>query len=330
MNIHPKHEIVAVARGYYALPILMALAKKGVVGDLLGDGVSVAELGGNDRNLNIVMTYLRNLGWVSLEGETYRATELGSKVLRRCGAFGILYSYRPYIRNLDELLFDAESVVHVHRDENVVGSGEAHVRKYFSRVKDIIENTQAKYILDVGCGDGTFMNYCRSVNPKLGFIGVDYSERALAVTRDKVSKDTILFQGNVSEPEITLQKVQQHGIDPADVLVSVWFIFHEVLGFADVNLTQMLQGYRKLTPKNGLIIGEIFDIPHEVLAHHHPETAVPEFNLFHDLSGQKLFSEAAWREGIEASGFTEKMFLGLDKLPMDDKDYFGSAVWHLA
>ncbi len=327
--MHTKNEIVAVARGYYALPILMALARAGIVERILEQGVDLADLKGNQRNLRICLDYLRNLGWLILEEDHYRATSLGASVLRRCGAFGILFSYRPYIANLDQLLFDDEAKVQVYRDENVVGSGEAHVRKYFSRTAEFLAASEAQYVLDVGCGDGTFLNYCREVRPDIGLIGVDYSERALEVTRNNLDAEAILFQGNVSEPEVTLEKLHRRGIDPAEILVSVWFIFHEVLGMEGIDLAAMLRGYKELSPEHGMIVGEIFDIPHEVLAEHHNEIAIPEFNLFHDLSGQKLFTRDAWQEAIAVSGFATGNFIGLDVLPWKETEYFGSAIWFL-
>ncbi|MEE8410419.1 MAG: class I SAM-dependent methyltransferase [Myxococcota bacterium] len=327
--MNPKTEIVGVARGFYALPILMTLARRGVVDRLLGDGVTLGELGGHRDNLRSVMTYLANLGWVVDDAGRYRATELGTKVLRRCGAYGILYSYRSYIANLEQILFDPEAKVHVHRDENVVGSGTAHIRKYFSRVKKAIVETEAKYILDVGCGDGTFLNYCARQRSELRLVGVDTSEVALAVTRRNLRSKATLLQGSVSEPEIIVQKLESRGISPAELMVSIWFVFHEVLGIEGVDLTRMLEGYRKLAPNHGMIIGEIFDVPSAVLAAHHDETAVPEFNLFHELSGQKLFTLDAWRESIAAAGFDVEQFIGFDELPGEERTYYGSAIWCL-
>ncbi len=327
--MHVKNEIVAIARGYYALPILISLARSGITDRLLEGGVDLEQLSGNRRNLKIVFDYLCNLGWLKADGSHYQPTRAGISVLRRSGAFGILYSYRPYIANLDQLLFDDEAKVQVYRDENVVGSGAAHVRKYFSRVSDSIRESGARYILDIGCGDGTFLNHCRGLRPDLGLIGVDYSERALEVTRANVPEDAVLFQGNVSEPEVTLAKLGRRGIDPAEILVSVWFIFHEVLGMEGIDLVRMLRGYRQLSPEHGLIIGEIFDIPRRVLAEHHNDTAIPEFNLFHDLSGQKLFTLEAWQQAIAESGFAVEQFIGLDELPWQDDVYYGSAIWYL-
>ncbi len=327
--MNPKNEIVGVARGYYALPILMALGKKGVLEKLLGEGTTLEELGGNSQHLGSVFTYLSNLGWIAQSGDRYQATELGSKVLRRSGAFGILYSYRNYIQNLDALLFDPQAQVDVHRADNVIGSGAAHERKYFSKVEAELSQTEAKWILDVGCGDGTFLDFCRRTRPDIGLIGVDFNERALDVTRQNLPDSAVLFQGNVAEPDIILHKLRQKGIDPSEVMVSVWFIFHEVLGFAGIDLTEILRGYRNICSNHGLLVGEIFDVPTDVLAHHHNESAVPEFNLFHDLSGQKLFSIQAWREHIKAAGFSESRFIGLDKLPMAEVEHFGSGIWAL-
>ena len=328
--MHIKNEIVAIARGYYALPILISLARSGITDRLLEGSVDLDQLSGNRRNLKIVLDYLCNLGWLRAEDGRYRTTQAGTSVLRRSGAFGILYSYRPYMANLDQLLFDTEAKVQVYRDENVVGSGAAHIRKYFSRVSDLIEESDAGYVLDIGCGDGTFLNHCRGLRPDIGLIGVDYSERALEVTRARVPADAVLFQGNVSEPEVTRAKLERRGIDPAEIIVSVWFIFHEVLGMEGIDLTRMLGGYRQLSPEHGLIIGEIFDVPRRVLAAHHNDTAIPEFNLFHDLSGQKLFTLDAWQQAIATSGFQVDEFVGLDPLSWEDSTYYGSAIWKLS
>ena len=49
--MHAKNEIVAVARGYYASPLLIALSERAVRARLMETGPVVAEIPGNSPNL---------------------------------------------------------------------------------------------------------------------------------------------------------------------------------------------------------------------------------------------------------------------------------------
>ena len=159
----------------------------------------------------------------------------------------------------------------------------------------------------------------KELNPKEDIVAV--------VTRRKVPKGTVLIRGDVADPQDTLARLCALGVSEDEILVSVWFIFHEVLGKPGIELAALLKDYRALAPEHGLLIGEIFDLPEQVLAEHHPWTAVPEFNLFHELSGQKLLSLPAWESAIEASGYSVCSFIGLD--PLGELPHYGSGIWYL-
>ena len=103
-------------------------------------------------------------------------TEKGYFFNKRCSSYGVTTSYLPLLNNLDKLISKKENIVwmrdkkgyelHVMRKMNVWGSGGAH-KFYFKKIDDLIINifnqdikNQPKGIIDMGCGDGTFLEHC--------------------------------------------------------------------------------------------------------------------------------------------------------------------------
>ena len=109
------------------------------------------------------------------KNDTYRFTYEGLFFAKRASAYGVTVSYLPTFVQLDELIFgnplilktnsSNETEKHVHREMNVWGSGGIH-STYFKVIDEIIINLfnkpideQPKGILDMGCGNGAFIQH---------------------------------------------------------------------------------------------------------------------------------------------------------------------------
>lgn len=128
-------------------------------------------------------------------------------------------SYIPTFRNLDELIFGNPEILwdtppgapelHVDREMNVWGSGGAHA-SYFKKIDEIIIelfnrplDEQPKGIVDMGCGNGAFLQHIfetieqRTLRGEmldehpLFLVGADFNEAALRVTRANLTKADI-------------------------------------------------------------------------------------------------------------------------------------------
>jgi hypothetical protein len=142
----------------------------------------------------------------------------------------------PTFRKMDDLLFGNPSILrntsqhdeelHVDREMNVWGSGGAH-SEYFKIVDAIIIelfnrpiHEQPKGILDMGCGNGAFLQHIYEVIERqtqrgrildeypLFHIGVDYNEAALKVTRANLIKADIwakVIWGDIGRPDVLAQ-----------------------------------------------------------------------------------------------------------------------------
>ncbi|MBS1955146.1 MAG: class I SAM-dependent methyltransferase [Cyanobacteria bacterium SZAS-4] len=205
-----------------------------------------------------ILDFFAYLGWFEKKAQTYRFTEKGLFFARRASAYGVTVSYIPTFRNLDELIFgNAEILVntkpempelHVDREMNVWGSGGAHM-SYFKKIDEVIIelfngplDEQPKGIVDMGCGNGAFLQHIFEVISQrtlrgemledypLLLVGADFNEVALRVTRANLTKADIWAKvtwGNIGRPDLLAHDLNEnYGIALEDLLNVRTFLDH--------------------------------------------------------------------------------------------------------
>ncbi|MBI45294.1 MAG: polyketide synthase [Candidatus Marinimicrobia bacterium] len=185
-------------------------------------------------------------------------TEKGKFLNDRLAAYGVTSSYLPLLSNLKSIISKNTNLVwkrdktgneiHVNRGMNVWGSGGAH-KYYFKQIDKIIIdifnkniNEQPKGIIDIGCGDGSFLKHCFDIiknNTKRGLtlqehpitlIGVDINKEARIASRRKLNSyniNNIILNGNISSPESLNKKLSlEYNTDLNDFLSTRTFLDH--------------------------------------------------------------------------------------------------------
>ena len=150
--------------------------------------------------------------------------------MTRSSSYGVTVSYLNTFNNLPTMLTKnpnfiwerskENNEIHVNRKMNVWGSGGSH-KAYFKKIDSIIIdifnkniNKQPKGIIDIGCGDGTFLKHLYDLimtktirkkhikNHPLVLIGLDINKKARESSRKKLSNiDSIIINGNISDPK---------------------------------------------------------------------------------------------------------------------------------
>ncbi|MFN3757502.1 MAG: class I SAM-dependent methyltransferase, partial [Flavobacterium sp.] len=199
-----------------------------------------------------------HLGWFTEKNGFYQFTESGLFFAKRASAYGVTVSYLPMFRKMDELLFGnpnilkevkvGEPELHVDREMNVWGSGGAH-STYFKVVDDIIIDVfnqpielQPKGILDMGCGNGAFLQHLFEVIDRftlrgkmldehpLFLVGADYNEAALKVTRANLINADIwakVIWGDIGDPSGLANDLKEnYDIELRDLLNVRTFLDH--------------------------------------------------------------------------------------------------------
>lgn len=188
-----------------------------------------------------ILDFFAFLGWFDKKGETYSFTEKGLFFARRATAYGVTVSYIPTFRNLDELIFGNPEILtnakpempelHVDREMNVWGSGGAHM-SYFKRIDEVIIelfngplDEQPKGIVDMGCGNGAFLQHIFEVistrtlrgemleDYPLLLVGADFNEVALRVTRANLTKADIWAKvtwGDIGRPDLLARDLKEN------------------------------------------------------------------------------------------------------------------------
>ena len=254
-----EHQILKHIEGVIVAPIIVMLGVSGLFHKYFMEASFRAqEFHKDPESFKKILDFFVHLGWFNKKKETYQFTEKGLFYAKRASAYGVTVSYLPTFLELDELIFgnplvlktnspdDAEK--HVHREMNVWGSGGAH-STYFKVVDQIIINLfnkplkeQPKGILDMGCGNGAFIQHIFDVieyqtlrgkhleeHPLL-LVGADFNQAALRVTRANLIKSDIwakVIWGDIGRPDVLAKDLKEdYNIDLKDLLNVRTFLDH--------------------------------------------------------------------------------------------------------
>jgi len=207
---------------------------------------------------NTIETIFISSDLIHLENENYKITNKGKYFFNKCASYGVTCSYIPTFNKMDNILFGDCSFIwekdsennekHINRHMNVWGSGGAH-KTYFKKIDNIIISLfnkplkkQPKAILDVGCGDGTFLKHVYKIITEktlrgkhindypLGIIGIDINKAARIASRKKLNNaniENIILNGSINNPnEINKNLTNQFKINLSDCLNTRTFLDH--------------------------------------------------------------------------------------------------------
>ena len=210
------------------------------------------------RTFKWLIKILDHLNFITKEKSKYHFSSTGIYYAKRASAYGVTISYLPTFAQLDTLLKGDPNKIwqknveghesHVYRYMNVWGSGGAH-STYFKKVDQIIIelfnkpiDEQPKGLIDVGCGDGTFIDHVFDViynktergkildKHPLFIAGVDYNQKARIATKNKMKAEDIWAEvefGDISSPaSLNEMLVEKHGIELGDLLNTRTFLDH--------------------------------------------------------------------------------------------------------
>jgi SAM-dependent methyltransferase len=223
------------------------------------------------------------------------------------GWMELVHGYEEVLHALPDMLAGRRHyrVGDVQRDgEHVaVGSGRASVGFFFPLTADTIRRGGYRRVLDIGCGDATFLRYlCRAV-PGVEGVGIDLSEAAVRAAEAQIAAEGLSDRVKVicgDAFRLGDYRTELAGVDAA----TSFFVLHELCGSAgDGPLMPFLQTFRCALPNVPLIAIDAIRPTVEQMRRR-PGPAL-EYSLLHDLSGQKTLARGAWRDVFIAAGFAD-------------------------
>ncbi|RBP27747.1 hypothetical protein DFR65_10844 [Oceanihabitans sediminis] len=254
-----EKQILKHIEGCIVGPIIVLLGVNGLFHKYFMEASFTAEEYHKDpESFKKVLDFFSYLGWFQKKKNTYQFTDKGLFFAKRASAYGVTVSYLPTFLQLDELLFGNPRILktdspkqtekHVHREMNVWGSGGAHAT-YFKVIDQVIItlfnkpiDEQPKGILDMGCGNGAFIQHIFEViehqtlrgkmleeHPLL-LVGADFNQAALKVTRANLIKADIwakVIWGDIGRPDLLAKDLKEdYNIELKDLLNVRTFLDH--------------------------------------------------------------------------------------------------------
>jgi hypothetical protein len=334
-----RNRIISLLRGQAACQAIAALAEAGVAEAMLGDSFAVEDFPAlrNAKVLRSLFKYLQSLDLLtppSSEGR-YSLTSAGRTVFKRSGGFLLLSSYDPYFANLGNLLTGEEiAQPTVDRRRNVLGSGSLHSRKFFPCVWEMLDGNPPAVLIDLGCGDGTFLELACGQWPNMTPVASDMSPLAVNYSVDRLKilgrpagagivEDACAVESVCSQLPATLKSA-------SPVVVSIWFVAHEFSGGKPEVVIDFFRRLKLSLPNAEVAIAEIVAIPPDLLARNHEASIMPEFLFFHELSNQGVLSWEAWQEILKEIPYRLSAERQFDLVEGENGSTIPSSfLWHL-
>lgn len=254
-----EYQIYKHIEGVIAGPIIVLLGVNGLFHKYFMEASFTAEEYHKDpESFKKILDFFAHLGWFKKKRNTYQFTHKGLFFAKRASAYGVTVSYLPTFLQLDELIFGNPLVLktespsdtekHVHREMNVWGSGGAHAT-YFKVIDKVIIDLfnrpidlQPKGILDMGCGNGAFIEHIFNVieqqtlrgkmldDHPLFLVGADFNKAALKVTRANLIAADIwakVIWGDIGRPDLLASDLKEdYNIELQDLLNVRTFLDH--------------------------------------------------------------------------------------------------------
>ena len=321
-RIKNREEIIKLLRGFYFLPLFLNLHKLKILDKFSRDSFTdIKKL--NFKNkifLKTILNYFVRLDLFEKKKYKYKLTGFGVFILKRIGTMYILNSYKKIFNNfsynLNNTVLDQSWC---ERKDNIIGSGLIHVNKFFKPSLKLINLKETNNILDIGCGDGTFLNVIKKASDKINILGCDLSYQSVRQARSKLlfknKKKNNIFQSNGNDilrikKKLFLKKIE---LDKNSV-ISLWFLLHEISNDSPKEIESYLKQIRKNFPKTPILIGEISKLDDKIIKAHKSASIMPEFMLFHELSGQGLLTEKQYMTIFKKSSYKIKKMIKTDNL----------------
>lgn len=262
-------------------------------------------------------------GYLAKQGTKYTLDDGGRFLVETDlvrGWFDLAYGYEVVLNQMEDLLRRKSTYgKEVVRDGRhvAIGSGLASMDFYFPLVVEFMRRGGYRKVLDIGCGDATFLAYLCEQIPGLQGVGIDLTPDAITAGNELLAtrglQDRIsLYVGDALD--IGRLKPQLEGVDAA----ATFFVLHELCDTREnPRAVQFLSSFRNTLPGVPLhVIETIRPTPEDM--RRKPGMAV-EYFLFHDLSLQKPIGRDAWKKAFSDAGF--------EKLREDYIEFARSAIF---
>lgn len=305
-------------RGYFSTHAMFALLEVGFIDELLKKGAVSPQEFAQRQNLDAHVLDATCEAFYALSlferaDGGYALSDKGRDIVGTLrGWLELTYGYDELFVNLTDVLRRKKVYgkdFYRRSDYVAKGSGEMENVLFFPLAIDMIKEAGYKKVLDLGCGDGTFLReVCRAL-PDVTCWGIDLAPEA--IEDGKVRAREAGLADRIELMALDISKIQEAPESFRQIeAATVFFVLHELLYTSDDRVVAFLKDFKRLFPRAKLIAFEAIRPTPEQLRGR-PGISI-FYYYYHDLSQQKPTSREKWRELFAQAGYhsVEERFMG--------------------
>ena len=310
-------------RGYFSTHVVHALINVGLIDEMLARGEIDLRSFAESKQLDFSILkplcealYSDGLLDRSDGGQRYGLSRKGRTAIEVLkGWLEVSYGYSEVFASLEGMMRGTKVYARdFYRKSDFVarGSGEMENWLLFPMANEIINDKGYTRVLDLGCGDGTFLRKLCALNPDVQCFGIDIAPAA--IEDGKVSARAAGLENRINLLAADIQDVQE--MPPAFKSVQVatiFFVLHEILYLGEARLIEFLKAFRRNFPNVPLMAFEAIR-PTADDMRRRPGIGI-FYYLYHDLTHQKPVNRQRWHELFRAAGFQsiDERYLGYSR-----------------
>jgi SAM-dependent methyltransferase len=288
-----------LVQGFYLVPLMAVLHDTGLADALASGPVHLSAFcerrGVSQDDLGPFITYLADKGALEIDDDVIRMSAKGHELLGLL-PYGLLhFAYQGTLSQRVSGFVRRPGTAGRDVRRAAEASGLINSASTFATVIERYSNPSVRAILDLGCGNGTFLALYGARCPNVRLAGVDSDERALGEARARLASAD-LQSASVADVERIAEVVGREAPD----LIFASFVLHEVAAEPD-RLESLLRRIFAVCPSTRMVVTECY-APSTENCRRYVEQQFAEFKLFHALTGQKLLSRQAWCALVDAAG----------------------------
>jgi SAM-dependent methyltransferase len=312
-----QDDLFRLTKGYYTTKALLAAWRTGFLeraaaGEDLSLETLAAERKCDASQLQPLFDYLVVRGFFEIVAPgVYRLTPRGIDAIPYYGYLSTMVgAYEPVFARIEDLaLGKLEYGKDVIRDHEEMTRGLTALEdRLMGTVVDVVASGPHNKVLDLGCGSARMLAKICELGPHVQAVGVDLSPGSCLVARETVARERLedrltIVQGNAAG----FRGLPAEALKDLDV-VTVMYLLHELLRQRGrEGVVELLSDIASVIGRRGrLVIVEVAGTSKPV--YREDLLFVPEYELLHEYTNQRLASKAAWESMVNDAGMSVQGF----------------------
>ncbi|MFI6503981.1 class I SAM-dependent methyltransferase [Nonomuraea typhae] len=306
----PTDKLFTYTEGYFITKSLLALWRLGLLGGAdarIDPGKSAAGLGCDARLLRATLDYLVIRGIFVKDGDAYRYSEHGRELAPYYGYLPMhIGAYEPVFGQYEQVLHgDLVYGANLKRAEHeLVGGMSAMEEHLLARLNTLMDEIAFTGVLDLGCGSGRMLAQVLRRSPRLRGVGVDQAQEACEKARQNLADEGLAGRTTILYGDAGRLHELPAGVLAQVDLVIAMFVMHEIhWQRSRAGVVSCLRDIAGVIGSGGRFL--MVEVSRIAAGGARPGLRfVPEYQLVHEYSNQRLAGEQEWREMLAEAGLT--------------------------